>query len=133
MEENHPSMTLNEANGEFGGNGVNMTDLQQQQQQQKTLAQSQKNLPRVKSSPDTQLDNTRARRSTDKDGFTAPPRHLIARGTHYMPTPPDSKLDSTTNSFSSLTNMTNSEMADDADPPEPSSRRQWIPLFYQVH
>ncbi|GIX88348.1 hypothetical protein CEXT_405451 [Caerostris extrusa] len=52
-----------------------------------------------KSSPDTQLDNTRARRSTDKDGFTAPPRHLIARGTHYMSTPPDSKLDSTTNSF----------------------------------
>ncbi|GIY95182.1 hypothetical protein CEXT_421091 [Caerostris extrusa] len=82
-----------------------------------------------KSSPDTQLDNTRARLSTDKDGFTAPPRHLIARGTHYMPTPPDSKLDSTTNFFSSLTNMTNSEMADDADPPEQPPRRQRIPPF----
>ncbi|GIY34431.1 RNA-directed DNA polymerase from mobile element jockey [Caerostris extrusa] len=83
-----------------------------------------------KSSPDTQLDNTRARRSTDKDGLTAPPRHLIARGTIYMPTPPDSKLDSTTNSFSSLTNMTNSEMADDADPPEQPPRRQRIPPFF---
>ncbi|GIY50888.1 hypothetical protein CEXT_789111 [Caerostris extrusa] len=82
-----------------------------------------------KSSPDTQLDNTRARRSTDKNGFSAPPRHLIARGTHYMPTSPNSKLDSTTNSFFSLTNMTNSEMADDADPPEQPPRHQGFPLL----
>ncbi|GIY34083.1 hypothetical protein CEXT_435171 [Caerostris extrusa] len=46
---------------------------------------------KCKSSPDTKLDNTRSRRSTDKDGFTAPSRHLIALGTHYMPTPPDSE------------------------------------------
>ncbi|GIX99840.1 hypothetical protein CEXT_9191 [Caerostris extrusa] len=82
-----------------------------------------------KSSPDTQLDNSRARRSTDKEGFSAPPRHFISRGTHYMSTPPDSNLDSTTNSFSSLTNMTNSEMADDADPPEQPPRRQGPPPF----
>ncbi|GIY95452.1 hypothetical protein CEXT_684921 [Caerostris extrusa] len=52
-----------------------------------------------KSLPDTQLDNSRARRFTDKEGFSAPPRHLISRGIHYMSTPRDSNLDSTTNSF----------------------------------
>ncbi|GIY04217.1 hypothetical protein CEXT_453121 [Caerostris extrusa] len=194
MKENQTSMPLNEANGEFGGNDVNMTEstplstenslpettsnllslkptrpappssyivtddfifenkqimdhikhlapttetsriikavTERRDQTSNNIAQpataaaakdtstKPKQPTKHKSSPHTQLDNTRARRSTDKDGFTAPPRHLIARGTHYMPTPPDSKLDSTTNSFSSFTNMTNSEMADDADPPE---------------
>ncbi|GIY03631.1 RNA-directed DNA polymerase from mobile element jockey [Caerostris extrusa] len=205
MEENQISMPLIEANGEFGGNDVNMTEstplspknslpettsnllsetyqtsftfelhtsqeidaaiaqlgvplaklsstpeetsriikavTERRDQTSNNIAQpataaakdtgtKPKQPTKRKSSPDTQLDNTRARRSTDKDGLTAPPRHLIARGTHYMPTPPDSKQDSTTNSFSSLTNMTNSEMADDADPPEQPPRRQRISPFF---
>ncbi|GIY03300.1 hypothetical protein CEXT_441391 [Caerostris extrusa] len=47
-----------------------------------------------------------------------------------MPPPPDRKLDSNTNSFSILTNTTNSEMADDADPPEQPPRRQKDPPFF---
>ncbi|GIX91944.1 hypothetical protein CEXT_468311 [Caerostris extrusa] len=71
----------------------------QQQQHTRTLAQSQSNRSNVKIASDPPLDNTRVRRSADKDGYIAPPRHLIARGTHHMPPPPDSKLDSNTNSF----------------------------------